>query len=93
MMAVWVLLARPGECMLLQMRDLVPRLASVQGHWALLVFPSERSERSKVGEADNSIILDSKWVQWMSQVWDVMHVKNDGRSVWNFTYPALVKEI
>ena len=28
----------------------------------------------------------------MSQVWEVLHVKNEGRSVWNFTYPALVKE-
>ena len=57
-----------------------------------MVFPSERSERSKVGVADNSIILDSKWAQLMSQVWEGVHVKNDGRCVWNFTYPALVKE-
>ena len=78
--------------MSLQRRDLVPPSISVQGYWALLVFPGERLERSKVGEADNSIILDSKWAQWMSQVWEVMHVKNDGRCVWNFTYPGLVKE-
>ena len=70
----------------------MPPSISVQGYWALLVFPSERSERSKVGEANNSIILGSKWAQWMSHVWEVMHVKNDSRCIWNFTYPALVKE-
>ena len=97
LMAIWVLLAvhgylRPGECMSLQRQGLVPPSTSMQGYWALLVFPSERSERSKVGEADNSITLDSKWAQRMSQVWEGLHVKNDGRSVWNFIYPALVKE-
>ena len=71
MMAVWVLLAfqaylRPGECMSLQRRDLVPPSASVNNFWALLIFPSERSQRSKIGEADNSILLDSTWAQWMS---------------------------
>ena len=50
------------------------------------------TERSKDGEAGNSIILDSKWARWMSQVCDVMHVKNDDRSIWNFAYPAFVKE-
>ena len=70
----------------------MPPSISVQGYWALRDFPSERSERSKVGEADISIILDSKWAEWMSQVWEVLHVRNEGRSVWNFTYPALVKE-
>ena len=85
-MAIWVLLAvhgylRLGECMSLQRRDLVPPSISVQGYWALLVFPSERSERSKVGEADDSIFLDSKWAQLMCQVWESLQVKNGGRSV------------
>ena len=95
-MAVWVLLAvhgylRPGKCTLLQSRYVVPPSISVQRYLALLVFPSEHS-RSEVGEADNSIILGSKCAQWMIQVREVLHVKNDGRSAWNFTCPALVKE-
>ena len=79
--------------MSLQRRDLVPPSIPLLGYWALLVFPSERSERSNVGESDDSIILDLKWAQLMTHVWEGLHVKNDGRSIWNFTCPALVKEI
>ena len=98
MMAVWVLLAfqtymRPGECMSLQRRDLVPPSSSVNNFWVLLFFPSERSQRSKIGEADNSILLDSTWAQWMSQVWETIYEKHDASSVWSFTYPTLVKEV
>ena len=64
----------------------------MNGYWALLVFPSERAERSKIGEADNSILLDSTWARWMNQVWDVLYVKADGSCVWNFSYAHLVKE-
>ena len=97
LMAVWVLLAvqgylRPGECMSLQRQDLVPPSVSVNGFWALLVFPSERAERSKIGEADNSILLDSTWAQWMIPVWEALYAKSDGGCVWSFTYPNLVHE-
>ena len=75
LIAVWVWLAvhgylRPGEGMSLQMRNLVPPLISVRRYLALPVFSNERS-RSKVREADNSIILHSKWAQWMVQVLEV----------------------
>jgi len=98
MMAVWVLVVfqaylRPGECMSLQRRDLVPPSASVNNFWALLIFPSKRSQRSKSGEADNSILLDSTWDQWMSQVMEAVYEKHDASSVWSFTYPSLVKEV
>ena len=78
--------------MSLQRRDLVPPSPSVNNFWALLVFPSARSQRSKIGESDNSILLDSSWAAWMSQVWEVAHEKNGESSVWNFTYPHLVRE-
>ena len=97
LMAIWALLAVhghlcPGECMSLQRRDVVPPSIPVIGYWALLVVPSERSEQSKVGEADSSTVLDSKWAPSISHVGEGLHVKKDGRSVWNFTCPALVKE-
>ena len=76
-----------------QRRDLVPPSASLNNFWALLIFPSECSQRSKIGEADNSILLDPTWAQWMSQIWEVVHEKHDASSVWSFTYPSLVREV
>ena len=95
-MGIWVLLTvhaylRPGETMPLQRRDFVPPSISINGFWALLAFPNERAERSKIGEADNSILLDAPWAQWMNSLWDVLHDKDDA-CVWNFSYAHLVRE-
>ena len=58
----------------------------------MLLFPNERAERSKIGDADNSILLDAPWAQWMSRLWEVIHDKDDASSIWNFTYAHLVRE-
>ena len=97
LMAVWVLLCvhaylRPGECMSLQRRDLVPPSVSINNFWALLLFPNERADRSKTGEADNSILLDAPWAQWMAELLQVLHSKDDASCIWNFSYANLVRE-
>ena len=48
--------------------------------------------RSKVGEFNNSIILDAPWALWMNEVLEILHERPAGSSVWNFTYSHLVKE-
>ena len=78
--------------MSLQRRDLVPPSTSINNFGALLIFPSERSERSKIGDSDNSILLDAGWAQWMNEFWEVLHSKDDSSCIWNFSYVHLAKE-
>ena len=46
-----------GRASALQRQDLVLPSTSIDGHWALLVYPSEGVQRSKTGESDNSMVF------------------------------------
>ena len=68
-------------------------MRGITGTWSLLLSPEERKERSKTGEADDSIALDSAWLSFLNPVLEIM--KTDGpqdESLWGFDYPLYVKE-
>eukprot|EP00973_Karenia_brevis_P037673 5198316-Karenia_brevis.AAC.1 len=63
-MAMWVLLSftaylRPREAMELKVKQMIKPNSSVSQHWSLLRFPSEQTQVSKVGDQDDSVMLDS----------------------------------
>ncbi len=58
---------RPAAAMALQVNGvLVPRpeMGPAFRYWTLLLFPREQGEASKVGEFDDSLVLDSPERQW-----------------------------
>ena len=94
-MAAWVVLVftaylRPREAMLLHRGDMVPPVAGVSRHWALLVCPQEREERTKVGAYDDSIALDSPVTAWALPVWKILAEGPPDAKVWDFDYRELL---
>jgi hypothetical protein len=58
---------RPGECLDLQISDLVKPVPGMP-HFALHLHPAERREQSKVGLSDESLLLDSPLMPWLGAV-------------------------
>ena len=79
---------RPGEVLHLQCQDLVPPMPRKQ-HWSLLLHPSERRERSKVGLADESILLNSSLLPWLGPA--VRQLKTSSNYLIDITYYELVQ--
>eukprot|EP00975_Prorocentrum_lima_P009250 1970867-Prorocentrum_lima.AAC.1 len=68
-MGIFVLLlvstyARPSELMLLTRDNLVRPARGITQHWAILLNPEEGGKSSKTGAFDESLFLDSEWLQW-----------------------------
>eukprot|EP00973_Karenia_brevis_P053149 7388728-Karenia_brevis.AAC.1 len=95
-MAMWVILAftaylRPREAMELQRADLIPPNPQVSRYWSLLICPSERGSRTKVGDQDDSVTLDSSVLPWLPEMMKVLK-GGKSRMVWQFGYPQLARE-
>ena len=93
LMAVMLLLcvaiyARPGELLRLQRQDILPPVPQVQQSWTIILFPSDRLPRSKVGEADDSMVMDFKYLQWFSPVLRALAQGQKDEMVFNFGYPS-----
>ena len=71
--------------------DLVAPVAGIHGEWSLLVHPEERKSRSKTGEWDMSIILDSSWMPWVGPVLKALSQLSPDESIWDFSYHDLLK--
>ena len=98
LMSVMLLLAfscylRPGDAFCLRRGDFIPPASGVTTTWTLLLYPQERLERSKAGTADNSLALDSAWLQWLSPVLAVISQGDSESSPWNFTYLEYLKQL
>ena len=95
-MAFWVLLGffaylRPSEIMHLRQKDLVPPVAGVSRHWAIVVAPSEAGARTtKVGEQDDSVMWDSPEVQFFGEQLRELRGAASAARIWNFSYADLV---
>ena len=92
-MAQWTLIAlggylRPGECMRLRGRDLVPPIGPMM-LWSLVVCSSEMEEfPSKTGEYDDTIVWDHGELQFMNKVFAELRKKEE-KCLWDFSYPQL----
>ena len=95
-MAVGTLVAftaylRPKELLGLHKADLVRPHAAIGQHWALLVCPEEREARTKVGAADDSVLLDSSVLPWLGAALEVLIEGKPGQ-VWDFDYAVFLRQ-
>jgi hypothetical protein len=82
---------RPGELIRLNRSSLIPPTKGVTKYWSLLLSPEERVERSKTGCADDSILLDSPWLQWLGPALQILKQGPREENLWGFDYPQYVK--
>ena len=55
--------------------------------WALLLSPEEEKVRSKTGEFDGSLILDSPYLKtWGAEIFKVMKQPAAEELLWDFQY-------
>ena len=79
---------RPGEALDMQVQDLV-RPMPTQNFWSILLHPAERQQRSKVGLADKSILLDGQQVPWLGPA--LQHLTTSTTFLIDMTYHELVQ--
>ena len=69
--------ARP-RCHILLLADHLPRRAGpVNEDWGF----------------DNSILLDSTWLEWADPIWDLLASGPPEALMWDFSYPHFVREL
>lgn len=93
--AVWTLLGfmgylRPKENFALQGEDLVPPMQGMTSFWAVIVCSKDRGLVSKVGVADDSVLLDTPFLQFLNPVWALLHENRRGRPLWDFEYREML---
>ena len=63
-------------------------LPAVTRFWAVLIHPEEGVSRSTTGGSDDSIVLDSVWLQWMSPTFVKFKRGRTTGPLWSFGYPT-----
>ena len=96
-MAVYVLISvecylRPSEGVRLRALDLVEP-ATFSEHWGLVICPEEMEVATKTQEFDDSLLLDSHWIQILRPALRVLKEGDQNRRLWSFNYPDFVKEL
>ena len=75
---------RPGTLLKLRRLGLVKPTSGITGHWSLVTSLTETQDISKTGTKDDSIFLDSIWIQFMHPVLlELSRGKKEGL-VWSF---------
>ena len=75
---------RPNELLQIRPEDLLAPQGA-RGTWSIILFPQHRPARSKTGTADDTVMLDSPRLRWLSSL--LPSLKACGRSrVWPWTY-------
>ena len=83
---------RPSELLGLTPASLVPPSPESSGAWALLLHPSSRFARSKVGESDETLLLNSDRLRFLQPVFEVLaKTGRDDVPLWNCDYPTFFK--
>jgi hypothetical protein len=85
--------ARPSELFGLRRRDLVEPFLGTTSYWALLIRPEEVGIRTKTGDFDDSVLMDTEWTS--SVVTPVLEALARGKQeelVFPFSYPSFCKE-
>ena len=91
-MAIFLLLglssyARPSELLRCTVACLVAPSKRVTDHWSLVLNPEESGTPSKVGEYDDSVLLDSAWLKpWAPRLFRTLVQGAGNRPLWDFEY-------
>jgi hypothetical protein len=96
-MAVFILVCmecylRPSEVLRLRKKDLVEP-SGFTSCWGLVVYAEEIGIASKTQEFDDSLLLDSEWIQSLRPVLAVMKEGNPEASLWTFESCRFVAEL
>jgi len=79
--------ARPSELIRVLTHCLVKPSKNITQCWSLLLCPEERHHRTKTGEFDTSILLDSPWMStWAPNLFSVLKEAPPDQRLWDFNY-------
>lgn len=70
LLLTWAVCARPGECLKLLWKHLLPP-NPLQDQWTVILSGSDalgRAQPSKVGEVDEALMIDQPYLQWLAPV-------------------------
>jgi len=80
---------RPSELYRCRTMSLIPPTQQVTDHWSLLLNPEEFVDRSKTGEYDDSILLDSRFLKpWASVLYRELKKQPAQQLLWDFDYQS-----
>ncbi|CAE7224534.1 unnamed protein product [Symbiodinium sp. CCMP2592] len=91
-MAIFLLIglssySRPSELLRVTVACLVAPSRRVTDHWSLVLNPEEGGTPSKVGEFDDSVLLDSAWLQpWAPRLFRTLVQGAGSRPLSDFAY-------
>lgn len=77
---------RPGTLLKLRKMGLVRPTAGVTPCWSMVTSLEETSDVSKVGTKDDSILLDSDWLNFAQPLFEVLVRGRPMDRVWKFNY-------
>ena len=98
-MAIAVLIAvdcylRPSELLGITIGSLVPPSPESGTSWSLLLHPSSRGARSKVGESDETLLLNSRRLTFLRPALEILGRSGDTeKPLWSFDYPSLYRAL
>ena len=97
-MAIAVLLGvdtylRPSELLGLTAGSLIPPSPETGESWSLLLHPASRGARSKVGESDETILLNSRRLAFLTPALAVLAREQPDLRLWSFDYASLYRVI
>ena len=97
-MALFVLVsvssyARPSELLRMRLFSLVRPVAGVSRSWGLLLSPEESEQRTKTGEFDVSISVDSPYLlPWIHRFFTHLKKGHPEEALWDFNYEEYRRE-
>eukprot|EP00435_Cladocopium_sp_Y103_P042465 s504_g11.t1 len=82
---------RPGSLLKLRRMGLVKPTAGITSTWSMVTSLNETEDTSKVGSKDDSILLDSQWLQFAHPLLAGLSKGKPMDYVWEFSYPEYLK--
>ena len=61
------------------------------GAWSVVTSLSETNDVSKTGTKDDSVLLDSQWIQFLGPILEVLSQGDPMQRVFGFDYPEYLK--
>ena len=95
LMAVFLLLlvstyARPNELLRVAKGCVVAPAHNITSVWSLVLNPAEGLRPSKTGAVDESMLLDSPWLQWLGPALTILNEGDPTQPLFNFSYPQFL---
>ena len=96
-MAVFILIIpvtyiRPSEPLALRKKNLIAPLVPLLPRWSVGIAASETGVFTKTGVRDGSVLIDQRWVQWVTKLLHWLKAGNLEEKIGNFEDPAAAKK-